>query len=259
MPSVDETGQRARVVDQFSRQAPQYAALRGGMHDEAIRRLLAATQVTENDTVLDVACGTGQLALAFAEVASRVTGIDVTPAMIERAQTLQADARVASVRWIVGDAYHLPFSAGEFSVVACRYALHHTLDPAAVAAEMTRVCAPGGRVALVDVITTDEKTAAFNGMERLRDPSHVRALTLDELIRLATSNGLKDPKCDFYQYEIELETLLKGSSPAPGDEKKVRELIVQDIDRNELGVGVHRNGPEIVVSYPIALVTAMRV
>ena len=259
MTSIGETRQRSRILEQFSRLAPQYAALHSKMHDDAVRRLLAATHVTENDTVLDVACGTGQLALAFTEVANRVTGTDVTPAMIERAQKLQVEAGVENVHWVVGDAYHLPFAEGEFSIVTGRYALHHMLDPAAAVAEMTRVCAPDGRVALVDVVTTDEKTAAFNSMERLRDPSHVRALTLEELVNLARSNGLKDPKCDFYQYEIELETLLKGSSPAPGDEEKVRQLIVQDIDRNELGVGIHRSGTEIVVSYPIAIVTAARV
>jgi ubiquinone/menaquinone biosynthesis C-methylase UbiE len=253
-----ETGQRARILEQFSRLAPQYAALRSEMHEDAIRRVLAATQVTQKDQVLDVACGTGQLALAFAAVANHVTGIDATPAMIERAQTLQADEKVDNVRWVVGDAYHLPFKTGEFSIVTCRYAFHHMLEPSAAVAEMTRVCAPGGRVALVDVVTTDEKTDAFNNMERLRDPSHVRALTLDELINLAESSGLKDPKCDSYPYVGELELLLQGSHPAPGNEDKVRELIVQDIDRNDLGIGVHRRGTEIFVSYPIAIVTATR-
>jgi SAM-dependent methyltransferase len=179
--------------------------------------------------------------------------------MIERAQTLQADAAVENVRWMVGDAYHLPLKDREFSIVTCRYAFHHMLAPAAAVAEMTRVCAPGGRVVLVDVITTHEKTEAFNNMERLRDPSHVRALTLDELVGLAESSGLKDPKCDFYPYEGELEKLLQGSSPAPGNEDKVRELIVNDIDQNYLGIGVHRKGTEIFVSYPIAIVTAARV
>jgi ubiquinone/menaquinone biosynthesis C-methylase UbiE len=259
MTTDQETGQRARILEQFSRLAPQYAALRSEMHEDAMRRVLTATQVTQNDSVLDVACGTGQLALAFTAVANHVTGIDATPAMIERAQTLQADAKVDNIRWVVGDAYHLPFTDGEFSIVTCRYAFHHMLDPAAAVAEMTRVCATGGRVALVDVVTTDEKTDAFNNMERLRDPSHVRALTLDKLVTLAESSGLKYLKCDFYPYVGELELLLKGSSPAPGNEEKVRELIIQDIDRNDLGIGVHRNGTEIVVSYPIAIVTAARV
>jgi hypothetical protein len=53
--------------------------------------------------------------------------------------------------------------------------------------------------------------------------------------------------------------LLKGSHPAPGDEDVVRELIVNDIDRNELGIFVHRKGTEIWVAFPIAIVTGTRV
>jgi SAM-dependent methyltransferase len=229
------------------------------MHHNAIRRLLAATCVTDSDTVLDVACGAGQVALAFAEVAREAAGLDVTPAMIEKAQSLQAESGIKNVHWHVGDVYHLPFDDGTFSIVTCRYALHHLLDPTSVVGEMTRVCVPGGRVAVVDVVTTKEKTEAFNRMERLRDPSHVRALLLDELVGLATAHQLENITCDFYTYDGELEMLLKGSHPAPGDETVVREIIVQDIDRNELGICVHRKGTEVWVAFPIAIVTGTRV
>lgn len=259
MNQSDVTGHQARIQEQFSRLAPQYARASGDAHENAIRRLLAAACVTENDTVLDVACGAGQVALAFAEVAREVAGLDVTPAMIEKAQSLQAERGIANVRWHVGDVYHLPFDDGTFSIVTCRYALHHLIDPTSVVAEMSRVCAPGGRVVLVDVVTTIEKTEAFNHMERLRDPSHVRALMLDELIGLATAHQLENVTCDFYTYDGALENLLKGSHPAPGDETVVRELIVQDIDRNELGISVHHNGTELWVAFPIAIVTGTRV
>jgi hypothetical protein len=76
-------------------------------------------------------------------------------------------------------------------------------------------------------------------MERLRDPSHVRALLLEELVGLATVHQLENVTCDSYTYDGALEMLLKGSHPAPGNETVVRELIIQDINRNELGIGVH--------------------
>ncbi len=259
MTNTDVAGHQKRIREQFSHLARQYATASGEMHHNAIRRLLTATCVTHNDTVLDVACGAGQVALAFAEVAHEVAGLDVTPAMIGKAQTLQAESGIENVRWYVGDVYHLPFDDDTFSIVTCRYALHHLLDPATVVAEMSRVCAQGGRVALVDVVTTKEKTDAFNRMERLRDPSHVRTLLLEELVGLATAHQLENVTCDFYPYEGELEMLLKGSHPAPGNESVVRELIIQDIDRNELGIGVQYKGTEIWVAFPIAIVTATRV
>jgi ubiquinone/menaquinone biosynthesis C-methylase UbiE len=258
MSNVDATSHEDKIREQFSRLAPQYAVAHGATHVDATSRLLAATRVTERDVVLDVACGAGQVALAFAAVAGQVTGLDVTPAMIERARALQAEAKVENVRWCVGDVYNLPFEDGEFSIVTCRYAFHHMLNPAAAVAEMVRVCAPDGRVALVGVYTTVEKGETFNSMERLRDPSHVRALALEEIIGLATATYLENVQCDFYPYEGELENLLKGSSPAPGNEEKVRDIITRDVDRNELGISARRDGTEIRVSYPIAIVTAWR-
>jgi len=243
-----------QIIDQFSHQADTLSAARGSAHDQAIRQLLAATRVAADDVALDVACGTGQVAVAFAGIAKHVTGIDLTPAVIHRARALQAAAGSDNIRWLIGNVEHLPFPSASFSVVICRYAFHHMVDPAAVAAEMARVCAPAGRVALVDVITTPNKAAAYDDWERLRDPSHVRALTQENLVGLAEDNGLERVKCEFYTFDIALETLLSGSFPAAGDAHKVRELVIQDIGRDRLGVAAHRRGDMVVVSYPIVIV-----
>jgi len=242
------------IVQQFSKQSVPFSEMRQRSHEEAIELLMRATRVTALDTALDVACGPGLVALAFAKVARQVVGIDVTPAMIDRARALQAERDLPNVSWQIGDVAHLPFPDDTFTIVTCRYALHHVFDPRAVAAEMVRVCAPGGRVALVDVVTTAEKSAAYNRMEKLRDPSHVRALKLDELFALATQNGLVLMDSQFYRMEVELETLLRGSFSNAGDEAQVREMLVQDIGHDVLGASVSLRGTETIVAYPIALV-----
>jgi SAM-dependent methyltransferase len=161
---------------------------------------------------------------------------------------------VRNVRWVVGDVCPLPFGDAAFSVVTCRYALHHFPDPRAVVSEMVRVCAPGGRVVLADVFITPERAEAFNHLERLRDPSHVRALTLDELVSLATDRGLLGLRTRFYRMEVDLEGLLRASFPPPGNAARVRERIMRDVGRDELGVGAVWEGAEVRLGYPIALV-----
>src|SRR5207244_124512 len=101
---------------------------------------------------------------------------DVTPAMIERARALAAEKGLANVAWQVGDVLPLPYPDGAFSLVVSRFAVHHFPEPSAVLAEMKRVCAPGGRVALVDVAASEDpaEAAALNRMEKLRHPSPVR-------------------------------------------------------------------------------------
>jgi ubiquinone/menaquinone biosynthesis C-methylase UbiE len=244
---------RERILEQFALQSQPLSAARGAEVDDALRRLLGATAVTAEDTVLDVACGPGLVVAAFARVARLVTGIDLVPEMIERARIVLAEQNIGNVRLLVGDAGRLPLDDAAFTVVVCRYVLHHCLDPVSVVKEMVRVCAPGGRVALVDVITTPATAAAYDNIERLRDPSHVRALTLDELLALALESGLVRLKREFYSLEIELEELLRASFPAPGDEAKFRQLIAEYVGQNRLGVGAHRQGPQLYLSYPIAL------
>jgi SAM-dependent methyltransferase len=135
--------------------------------------------------VLDVACGAGAVACAAARTARQVTGIDMTPAMIERAEAVQAAAGQANLAWHVGDVTRLPFRACQFDVVLMRYSLHHFPRPAEVVAEMARVCKPSGRVAVADLVLPPDKAAAYDGLERLRDPSHVRVL--------AEGHGLRPP------------------------------------------------------------------
>ena len=72
--------------------------------------------------------------------------------------------------------------------------MHHFLDPVGVLREMVRVCAPGGRVVVIDMYASDDpaKAAEWNRAEKLRDPSHVRCLTLPELKGLFGPAGLPD-------------------------------------------------------------------
>src|SRR5205085_2449747 len=132
-----------------------------------------------------------------------------------------------NANFLLGDVTRIPLASDAFSIVTCRYALHHLQNPSAAAAEMARVCRPRGRIALVDVVTTPEKSAAYDRMEKLRDPSHVRALTLEQLLALAVAIGLVDIQVHFYRMELEMQALLSSSFPAPGDEDKVRQLLIE--------------------------------
>jgi SAM-dependent methyltransferase len=252
---------RDLIVEQFTKQAVPFSTAPGIRDEEALRLLVEFSGAGPGDTVLDVACGPGLVVCAFASVVSHATGIDVTPAMIARAEELAAEKRLANVSWRVGDVLPLPYPEGTFSLVVSRFAFHHFPDPRAVLAEMKRVCAPGGRVVLVDVATSDDpaRAAAFNAMEKLRDPSHVRALTRAELEGLFGEVGLPAPRATAYQLKSEVEGLLERSFPAPGDAERIRRMFVDALADDALGVGVRRRSSgEIVFAYPVAVLVASR-
>ena len=125
---------------------------------------------------------------------------------------------------------------------------------------MVRVCIPGGRIVVVDTIASAEpaKAAAFNRLERLRDPSHVRALPLAELRGLFRAPGLGEPEISFSELRDEVKNLLARSFPNPGDEVKVTEMFAASVADDSLGIPVHRDGNRLEYAYPVAILAARR-
>ncbi len=248
------------ILDQFTQGAPLFATAPQITDDAALKLVVRLAETGPADTVLDVACGPGLLACAFAETARHATGIDLTPAMIDRARALQAEKGLANVTWQVGDVTPLPFAEASFSVVTARYAFHHFLDPELALREMKRVCRPGGRVAVIDVMASPvpEQARTFNRMEKLRDPSHVRALTLAELRALFCRHGLAVVQEAFYRLEFEVEAVLKGFFSCQGDAEIVRQMFVDSLADNALGLDSRRENGGIRFAYPIAVLVAER-
>ena len=255
---MSDTAHSDLIRDQFTRQATPFSTAAPIASEDALKMVVEMAGAGPNDTVLDVACGGGIVVCGFAPHVRHATGIDMTPAMLERARALAAEKGLANVSWREGDVTRLPYPDGAFTIVITRFAVHHFPDPAAVFAEMVRVCAPGGRVVVVDTCASVEpaKAAEFNRLELLRDPSHVRALPLSELQSLFHGAGLGEPRLRFTELRDTVKNLLARSFPNPGDEKKIVELFSRSIDDDCLGIPVRHSGAEIDYAYPVAILAA---
>jgi SAM-dependent methyltransferase len=246
------------VVDQFTRQAAPFANSAAMRDEDALRLLVEFSGAGATDTVLDVACGPGLVVAAFAKVCRRATGIDLTPAMIEKAREHAASLALANVEWHTGDVTRLPFPDRSFSVVVSRFAFHHFPDPRAVMREMARVVARPGRIVVADIAASDDprRADALNRMERLRDPSHTRALSLGYLRALFADVGAGTPRETYYDVRADLDGLMATSFPAPGDDAVVRQMFANSIADDGLGMKTKRKGDRILLSYPIAILAA---
>jgi SAM-dependent methyltransferase len=246
------------ILDQFTRQAIPFSTSPSIKDEIALNLLIQASGAGPGDTVLDVACGPGLVVCAFARVVAHATGIDITPAMLDRARQLQQEKGLTNVTWKQGDVMSLPFPDASFSIVTSRFAFHHILDPLTVLGEMRRVCKPGGKVVVADSAPAADKADAFNAVEKLRDPSHVRALPLAELRSLYTHQGLPDPRHTPYRLESDLESLLARSFPNPGDDDKIRARFRQSVEDDSLGIAARREGDLVIYGYPVAILVADR-
>jgi hypothetical protein len=129
--------------------------------------------------------------------------------------------------------------------------------------EMVRVCAPDGRVVIVDTYASPDpaKAAQFNRLEKLRDPSHARSLALAELTALFPAAGLAEPRASFYELRDTVKNLLARSFPNPGDEQKIIDLFTASIADDRLGIPVSRpagsgDGDRMDYAYPVAILAA---
>ena len=238
------------IIEQFTRQATPFAEKPEHRDAAIMERLIHFSGVKGDDTVLDVACGPGLLACAFAGVARNVTGIDLTPAMIEKAREWQRMQNRSDATWDLGDSTSLPYPDGAFSMVITRYSFHHFPDPLKAWKEMVRVCRKGGTVMVVDVALPAEKAAAYDRFETLRDPSHARALTLTEFPEMARRVGLTEIRTDFYRLEMESERQLEASFPEAENRQVLRDLLLNDIGKDTLGLAAEKRGEEVWFSYP---------
>ena len=252
------TAHQDLIIDQFTRQATPFAEKPEHRDAAIMERLLRFAGVTKNDVMLDVACGPGLLACAFAVEARAVTGIDLTPAMIAKAREWQTAKGLSNLNWDIGNSTALPYADNVFSLVTTRYSFHHFPDPLAAWREMVRVCRPGGTVVVVDVALPSEKAAAYDRFETLRDPSHTRALTLVEFPEMARQVGLTDIRTDFYRLEMESERQIEASFPEAENRQRLRDLLRQDLGPNALGMDAEKRGDELWFSYPTLAIAGQK-
>ena len=250
----------ATIADQFTRQAAQFAASAVHHNQAALDLLVEAARTRPEDLSLDVACGPGSVVAAFARRVRRAEGLDATEAMLEEARKLAERQGLRNVAWHRGSVYALPFADEAFAIVSCRYAFHHLLEPMRALTEMVRVCRHGGRVVVCNAFASDDpvKAAAFNAMERHRDPSTVEFRTLSSLRGLFAEAGLPEPTERFYGVPAEPERLLAMAYPAHEDRVGLRTMIEAAVDGDAMGVGARREGGTVRFEYPAVVLAAVK-
>jgi demethylmenaquinone methyltransferase / 2-methoxy-6-polyprenyl-1,4-benzoquinol methylase len=137
------------VRTMFDRIAPVYDLMNRLMSaglDQRWRRLTAQAAVQPGDRVLDACCGTGDLALADEAAGGRVTGLDFSERMLERARR-----KSASVEWVRGDVLELPFEVGTFDAATVGFGVRNVADLERGLAELARVLRPGGRLGILEI------------------------------------------------------------------------------------------------------------
>lgn len=182
-------------IKEFTEAARIYESDHAGIYEmckDDYPQMLAELELEPFEDVLDVGCGTGAVLELLHEryPHKQLTGLDLTPKMIEVACAKQLD----NINFIVGDAENLPFEPQSFDAVLCSNSFHHYPRPDRFFAEAARVLRPGGRLILRDYTSNDVVVWLMNTLElplaRLFGHGDVRICKVSELRDLAEAAGL---------------------------------------------------------------------
>jgi ubiquinone/menaquinone biosynthesis C-methylase UbiE len=199
-----ELKSKSLVQERFGAFAATYATSRPHARGNSLLRLVELVAPQETWIALDIATGAGHVALALAPRLAHVVASDLTPQMLGVARGLARERGILNMSVADMRAEALPFADATFDLVTCRIAPHHFDDVSQFVAESVRVLRRGGVFGLVENISPDASimdgdagalSAAadeYNAFEKLRDPSHVRCLTLTEWRDLVARAGLKE-------------------------------------------------------------------
>jgi SAM-dependent methyltransferase len=183
--------------------------------------IAAHVPVGPDDVLLDVAGGAGHVARHL--VTRFAIVVDLTRRMLA-AGVAAGDPRLVFVE---GDATELPFADGQFDVVVSRFAFHHIDDVARAASEMARVAKPGGTVAVIDMV---DGGARHNELERLRDPSHTRALPESELLSVLVSAGVDASIASDRVQRIPAEPWLERAASVDAPRSEILSVLAAEAD-----------------------------
>lgn len=247
---------RAELLRQFTLQAVPFSRIQAHANELSLRLFVELGDLAPHHQLLDAGCGPGILLEYLASRVARAVGFDVTPAMLAEARRRLDKSGATHIELVEGDLLRLPFADGSFDRVCTRFALHHVPEVRTAFEELVRVSRPGGRLILMDAAPPAHVRSEYDRIERIRDPSHASALTIDEMLALGESQGLGTARVHRFDLPIPLESQLAASFPEPGGADQLRALFreVPEGDGDPTGFKPRWVEGELVLSYPIATV-----
>jgi ubiquinone/menaquinone biosynthesis C-methylase UbiE len=179
------------VQEQFGKTAASYLTSAPHAKGASLERLVALTSPQKTWRALDVATGGGHVAYTFAPHVERMWATDITQEMLDMVRAEAKRRGLANLRTAYAKAEALPFEDASFDLVTCRIAPHHFDSIPDFLKEVQRVLKPGGLFALVDNVVPAGPVGDYvNAFERFRDPSHLRAWTMEEWRQALRKAGL---------------------------------------------------------------------
>lgn len=230
----------ALVRDRFTRTAGVFADYVLNQRVFEAERVLRLVAPTGSERALDVACGPATLARIFSPHVRWIAGLDLTPAMLERARREATERNLGNFCVMRGNVLQMPFRGDSFDIVVTSYSIHHLPDASAALREIARVVKRGGKFGMLDMIVSEDAAVGkkCNDIEIARDASHTRALSASEFEKLLTSFGLRIVRREIVEHPRMFDQWMRTAGWKRGDAEyeATRKLLEASIPSDSAGL-----------------------
>lgn len=202
--------------------------------EEYLHYMLSCIAPHKQDIVLEVAAGTCVCGRSFSPLVQSVVCLDATVPMLHIGKQKAENSNLNNMIFLKGYAQELPFLDNSFDIVFSRLAFHHFTDINIVFSEMVRVLKPGGKLVMIDMQAADESSRNIEDkIETLRDPSHVKNLSKEEMKNLFTEYNITLQKCETTEIQQQLKNWLALTKTPESVQNKITSLMQADISGQE--------------------------
>ncbi|MEM7335639.1 MAG: class I SAM-dependent methyltransferase [Chloroflexota bacterium] len=231
--------EKAEVKKQFGANAQNYVNSPVHAKGASLNRLVELVKPQAGWQVVDIATGAGHTAFIFAPHVAHVLVTDLTPQMLEKAESLGREKGIENFTIQTVDAEAMPFENEQFDCVTCRIAPHHFPNIAQFITESYRVLKPGGTLAVVDNVVPGshlhgkkgklirEAGKYVNAFEKLRDPSHGRCWSLNEWVDGFKKAGFQVETTETAQKEMNFDWWADRMNVTPDGKIRLKAMLVQ--------------------------------
>jgi len=249
-----------KVKEQFNKQAEKFANWSVGKNVEYLNGYFDFCNIQPNDILLDVACGPGDFTNLTARRILKASGVDISDKEIEIANRQSSELGLTNVVFDCSDVENLPYSNNSFTVVVCKSAFHHFMNPEIVFKEMIRCCENGGKISIQDIRAYDDSyvNEFFEAFDKLIDNSHNKTLNEYEFNKLYSGNGIK--KTGEFKLDVDLNVreYVDHAVQDKGNQEKIDRLLKHGLDDNRINNYLFMKDGELYFKRPVYLIIGIK-
>ena len=218
------------------------------MSGEQIRRF---AELGEESHLLLAGAGSGWLAVGLAQAGiGEVVGVDVSPAMLEKAEFLRLstkDVPLQRINFRLAPAHDMPFQDGRFDAILCVHLLHHLANPRSTLRELHRLLPAQGKLILIDIdgATDAVKRATQNAIENRRNATHATIRTSAQMVALLEECGFQIEKEQRWTVERSVSVWLSSIAVEETTHTAVVEMLEASMETDAAGLHVRRQGNDL--------------